>query len=206
MLHTLDMYVAQFFRTLFMEERSACGPSVDIWPPRAPPPLLVLQHILDSCADEPAVALHHGRTYAPRLVMAPKPTPRSSPAADSRKTAVITGGTKGLGLQLAKDLAAAGQGTLLLASRHPRLTRADLEQLAANGTAVFVVKCNTADPKAAARLADWVREILPVVQTWAHAAGALGHDLIPDVTPDAFLKVVRPKVSRWAMLCASEMT
>ena len=46
-----------------MEQRGACGPAVDLWPLESPPSLATLQHVLDSCAAEPCVALHHGRLW-----------------------------------------------------------------------------------------------------------------------------------------------
>lgn len=182
-----------------MEDRAACGPAVDLWPPHAPPPLATLQHLLDACAGEPCVALHHGRAFAPRLVAAPAPAPRLHSAVDAARTAVVSGGTKGLGLQFAKQIAAAGQGTLVLASRNPRLSKSELVALAAAGAAAFVVKCDAGSGAANARLERWVREWLPAVQTYAHAAGALGYDAIPDITTDAFHRVTRPKVQAAAI-------
>ena len=124
------------------------------------------------------------------------PAPRLRPAVDSRRTAVISGGTRGLGLELAKHAAAAGQKALVLMSRTPAMTPAQLAELAQRDTAVFVVACDAGDVSAAAAVRRWVRERLPAVQTYAHAAGALGHDLIPNVTPQAFLDVTRAKVHR----------
>jgi KR domain len=131
---------------------------------------------------------------APRLAPSPVPAPRLRPAVDSRRTAFISGGTRGLGLEMAKHAAAAGQKALVLMSRTPAMTPAQLVELTQRGTAVFVVACDAGDAAAAAAVRQWVRERLPAVQTYAHAAGALGHDLIPDVTPQAFLDVTRAKV------------
>lgn len=95
---------------------------------------------------------------------------------------------------MAKHASAAGQKALVLMSRKPAMTPAQLAELAQRGTAVFVVACDAGDAAAAAAVRQWVREQLPAVQSYAHAAGALGHDLIPDVTPKSFLDVTRAKV------------
>jgi KR domain len=131
---------------------------------------------------------------APRLAPAPQPVLRPYPAIDSRRTALISGGTKGLGLEMAKNAAAGGQKTLVLMSRKPAMSQAQLAELVQQGTAVFVVKCDAGISTAMAEVQRWVGERLPAVQTYAHAAGALGYDIIPDVTPQSFLDVTRAKV------------
>lgn len=95
---------------------------------------------------------------------------------------------------MARGAAAGGQGALVLMSRTPAMRPAQLAELAQRGTAVFVVKCDAGDAAAAAAVRRWVCERLPAVQTYAHAAGALGHDLLPDVSPESFLDVTRAKV------------
>jgi NAD(P)-dependent dehydrogenase (short-subunit alcohol dehydrogenase family) len=139
----------------------------------------------------------------PRLAPSPVPAPQLRPTVDSRRTAVISGGTRGLGLEMAKTAAVNGQKALVLMSRSPAMTPAQLAELARRGTAVFVVGCDAGNAAAAAVVRRWVRERLPAVQTYAHAAGALGHDLIPDVTPEAFLDVIRAKVHAKAHSCTS---
>ena len=123
--------------------------------------------------------------------------PAGSAAAAPRAvdgTAIVSGGTKGLGLQYARDAAAAGQRCLVLSSRKPALAKADLAAVAACGAAVFVVRCSTTDAPRCVEVAAWARERLPRVATYAHAAGAPGHDLLADVTPDMWHRVIRPKV------------
>ena len=88
-----------------------------------------------------------------------------------RRTALISGGTKGLGLEMAKHAAAAGQKALVLMSRKPTMSKAQLAELAQQGSAVFVVKCDAGDASATAAVRRWVAERLPAVQTNAHAAG-----------------------------------
>ena len=106
----------------------------------------------------------------------------------------MSGGTRGLGLQYARDAAAAGQQCLVLSSRKPSLPQGELAAVAASGAAVFVVRCSSADAARSAQVAGWVRERLPRAAVYAHAAGAPGHDMLADVTPDVWHRVVRPKV------------
>ena len=55
-------------------------------------------------------------------------------------------------------------------------------------------RCDTGDAAASRRVAAWMSNHLPAVQTYAHAAGALGYDSIADMEPEAFWDVCRPKI------------
>lgn len=187
-----------------MESRASCGTAIDIWPTSVPPTLAAVRHCLATCTAEPLVALHGGQAWVQRLVPCPTPALRALPsppattAAIQAGTAIVSGGTKGLGLQYARDAAAAGQRCLVLSSRNPALPHAELAALAASGAAVFVVRCSTADAGRCAQVAAWTREQLPRVSTCAHAAGAPGHDMLADINPHVWHRVVRPKVmARW---------
>ena len=188
-------------RTLFMEDRRACGPLIDIWPPTQLPDATILQAALQQKPAEYALALHHGLVYAQRLVVAPEPAARIDTShLRPTMTTVITGGTKGLGFDFSRNAATRGAGCLVLASRNPCLSRDALEELARTGVPCFTVQCDAADPEAAAKLAAWVHDRLPAVQTFAHAAGVLGYDLIQDMSPEAFKRVVAPKTASVGML------
>ena len=192
-------------RTLFMEDREASGPIIDIWPPNQLPDAAVLQSALEQQPAEYALALHHGLMFAQRLTAAPQPAARTCTAHRPDMTTVITGGTKGLGLNLARDAAARGAGCLVLASRNPSLSRDAFEELASTGVPCFTVRCDAADPEAAAKLAAWVQDRLPAVHTFAHAAGVLGHANIRDMSPEAFGHVVAPKTTSVGMFADAAM-
>jgi NAD(P)-dependent dehydrogenase (short-subunit alcohol dehydrogenase family)/acyl carrier protein len=106
---------------------------------------------------------------------------------------VVTGGTKGLGLQYAKQLARGGCKRLVLTSRGGALPETDAAELAALGAEVHVVACDAGDAADCARLAAWLHESMPAVQVFAHAAGVLAFDLLPDLLPESFAAVVSPK-------------
>ena len=102
------------------------------------------------------------RAFCERLVPAPLPAPRPSPAACH--TAIVLGGSKGLGFELAKHLLSQGASTVVLASRAPDVSQTQLEQLSGNGQAVFPVTCDASKPGVVTRLLDWARETLPPIQ------------------------------------------
>ena len=192
-------------RTLFMEDRPACGPLIDIWPPTQLPDAGTVQAALEQQPADYALALHHGLVFAQRLVPALKPAARIATGHCPDMTTVVTGGTKGLGLDFARTAAVGGAGCLVLTSRSPCLSQDTLEELACTGSACFVIECDAADPKAAAKLAAWAHDRLPAVQTLAHAAGVLGYDLIRDMSPEAFRRVVEPKTASVGMFADAAM-
>ncbi len=192
-------------RTLFMEDRQVCGPTIDIWPPSQLPDAAALQAALEQQPAEYALALHHGLVFAQRLVTAPQPAARNCSAHRPDMTTVITGGTKGLGLNVARDAASRGAGCLVLASRNPSLSRDALEELASTGVHCFTVQLDAANPEVAAKLAAWVHDRLPPVQTFAHAAGVLGQANIREMSPEAFEQVVAPKMASMGMFADAAM-
>ena len=58
----------------------------------------------------------------------------------------------------------------------------------------MICRCDLSDESDSRRVAAWAHAHLPAVQTFAHAAGALGHDQIVDITPEAHWAVCRAKV------------
>ena len=86
----------------------------------------------------------------------------------------------------------------MLLSRSPCASKEELIALAEHSAASFGVACNAGDPAAMARVFEWAHEHLPVVETVAHAAGALGYDSVADVAPEAFWAICQPKASAQA--------
>ena len=62
----------------------------------------------------------------------------------------------------------------VLLSRSPCSNKEELIALAEDSIASFGISCDAGDPAAMARVFEWAHEHLPVVETLAHAAGALG--------------------------------
>ncbi len=61
---------------------------------------------------------------------------------------------------------------------------------------MHVKALDSSDPHQLAQFAAWAHENLPAVQYLVHAAGLLGFDLIPDLTPSTFKDIIAPKVGQ----------
>jgi NAD(P)-dependent dehydrogenase (short-subunit alcohol dehydrogenase family) len=72
------------------------------------------------------------------------------------KVAVVTGGSRGIGLAVAEALAAEGCA-VALAGRNARALRAATRQVESHGVAVLARRCDVRDPKAVAALFTTVR-------------------------------------------------
>jgi NAD(P)-dependent dehydrogenase (short-subunit alcohol dehydrogenase family)/acyl carrier protein len=107
---------------------------------------------------------------------------------------IVTGGTRGLGLEAARWLAAGGAGRVVLGGRNAMAPEAAdiLRAMAAAGCAVEVVTGDIADPDTARRLVaaagDDLRGVL-------HTAVVLDDVPIADLTEDQLDRVWRPKVT-----------
>jgi NAD(P)-dependent dehydrogenase (short-subunit alcohol dehydrogenase family) len=78
------------------------------------------------------------------------------------KVALVTGGSRGLGLVIARELVARGSRVAICARQRDELDRAAAE-LAERGGTVLPVECDVAEPEAAARLvAQVTRELGPI--------------------------------------------
>ena len=150
--------------------------------------------------DEPELALREGLTLAPRLARVPAapPTPHQPwPGFDPDATVLITGGTGGLGVELARHLAVHhGCARLLLVSR--RGDRAEgAEQLrvelAQSGCEVRFAACDVADR---AQLAAVVNAVPPAYPLGAviHTAGVLSDGVLESLDHDRVEQVLRPKI------------
>jgi NAD(P)-dependent dehydrogenase (short-subunit alcohol dehydrogenase family)/acyl carrier protein len=112
---------------------------------------------------------------------------------DRDKAVLLTGGTSGLGRELARHLAGQGFRHLVLASRRgpaaagvPEL----VDELAARGTRVDVVACDLADATTVRNLVADLGDLTAVV----HAAGVLDDATVENLTDEQLTGVLRPKV------------
>ncbi|MEV6907452.1 SDR family NAD(P)-dependent oxidoreductase [Amycolatopsis sp. NPDC051071] len=121
--------------------------------------------------------------------------------ASARKTAVrpagayiVTGGTKGLGLEAAKWLARSGAGRVVLGGRGvPAHEATDvLREIADAGCAVEVVRGDIADPDTARRLVEAAGARLRGI---LHTAVVLDDTPITGITAEKFRRVWHPKVT-----------
>jgi uncharacterized protein len=92
-----------------------------------------------------------------------------TPAADH--AALVTGASSGIGVDLARELAARGHGLVLVARREDRLTAVAEELRAAHGVRVEVLACDLADPDARDALPGRVAELGLTVSILVNNAG-----------------------------------
>ncbi|MBL1097428.1 type I polyketide synthase [Streptomyces coffeae] len=149
--------------------------------------------------DEPQVAVRGGALLVPRTVRI-HPAP-STPSFDPNATALITGGTGGLGALVARHLVAEhGVRHLLLASRRGPAAegaQALTDELTALGAEVRVAACDVSDRDAMAGLLTMVSADHPL-KAVVHAAGVLDDGLITSMTGDRLDRVLRAKAdSAW---------
>ena len=159
--------------------------------------LSCLPGLLDS--GETQVAVREGTVRAARLArLEAIDTDADSGVRrwDPEGTVLITGGTGGLGAELARHLVTErGMTHLVLTSRRgpDAPGSADLRaELAAHGAEVTVVACDSSDPDAVAALVAAVPEAHPLTAV-VHAAGVLDDGVVAALTPRRLETVLRPK-------------
>ncbi|MFJ2419025.1 type I polyketide synthase [Streptomyces brevispora] len=122
-----------------------------------------------------------------RLVPAPEPaTPAPAPWT-SRGTVLVTGGTGGLGAQVARWLAERGAEHLVLLSRRgPEAPGADelIDALAALGARSTLLACDVADRTALERVLERLRDAGDTVRGVVHTAGLTSDTALMDCTPE----------------------
>jgi polyketide synthase 7 len=160
-----------------------------------------LADVLSRVDNEDQVAVRAAGCYGRRLVHAL--VDRSGEReVEPGGTVLITGGTGGLGPQVARWLAESGTGHLILLSRRgPDAPGAGQlrDELTGLGARVSIVACDAADRDAlAAVLAEY-----PVTGV-VHAAGILDDGLIDGLTADRLRGVLRSKVD--AAVALHELT
>jgi NAD(P)-dependent dehydrogenase (short-subunit alcohol dehydrogenase family) len=155
----------------------------------------LLATVLAGETGEDQLALRPGGIFARRLC-------RASSTGDERRqawrpagTVLITGGTGGLGRQVARWLAGAGADHLLLVSRRgPGAAGvAQLQaELAALGARVTTTACDAGDRDALAQLLASVPESSPLTAV-VHTAAVLDDGVIPSLRLDQLDRVLRAK-------------
>ncbi|MFG2608536.1 SDR family NAD(P)-dependent oxidoreductase, partial [Streptomyces sp. NPDC048514] len=155
---------------------------------------------------ENELAVRPSGTFGRRLVRA---TPRGAARTPWRPqgTALITGGTGGLGRHVARWLAGAGAEHLVLVSRSgpdaPGAAQLQAE-LTALGARVTLAACDVSDRDALAELLGDLDSADSPVRSVFHTAGVLDDGVIDTLTADRAHTVLRPKVD--AALNLHELT
>ncbi|MGC5365695.1 type I polyketide synthase [Streptomyces sp. DT24] len=154
--------------------------------------------VLTGTSGEDAVAIRPHGTLARRLVRAPVGDRPPRRTWQPHGTALITGGTGGLGAHVARMLAADGIEHLLLISRSGGAARGARElaaELGTTGTRVTLAACDVTDREALRAVLDAVPAELPLT-TVVHAAGLMQRMApLTDLTTDEFAEVGHAKVT-----------
>ena len=113
-------------------------------------------------------------------------------------TYLITGGTGGFGLEVARWLASKGATNLVLASRHGNAfdeVQAVLSQLTARNIEVVVSQTDVSDERQVAQLLKRIRETMPTLRGVIHAAMVLDDAVLTRLDRAAFERVMAPKAA-----------
>ncbi|MBP8539543.1 beta-ketoacyl reductase, partial [Streptomyces sp. MK37H] len=147
---------------------------------------------------EDQVAVRASGTYARRLIRVPLEAEPAVREWNPRGTVLITGGTGGIGAQVADWFARNGAGHLLLTSRRgpdapgAAELRAKLEEL---GVAVTLTACDMADRDAVAALVAGVPEDRPLTAV-VHTAGVpQTYVSVTDTTAEDVARITSGKVA-----------
>ncbi|MFS7880228.1 type I polyketide synthase [Streptomyces asiaticus] len=160
--------------------------------------LRALARALTGQDGEDQLAIRASGTLARRLRRAG--ASRSGERWQPRGTVLITGGTGGVGAQIARGLVDEGAEHVVLVSRRgpeaPGAAALEAE-LTARGARVTVAACDVADREALAHLLNQVArdDADHPLTAVVHAAGALDDATVDALTPERIEAVLRPKVA-----------
>ena len=116
---------------------------------------------------------------------------------DSQASYLVTGGTGGFGLEVAKWMAKRGAGQLVLISRRGVVNEeahAAVREMEAGGTQIMGLACDVTDPKSVSDLVSNVQKGDFPLRGVIHSAMVLDDCFLPDLNRDRLLKVLGPKV------------
>ena len=112
-----------------------------------------------------------------------------------RRTAVITGASSGIGLELARLLAADGYDLIVSARRAERLQQLADELGKAHGTSVRIIRKDIAQPYAGEALWQAISEITPDIDVLVNNAGVGDSGDFADETPEVIERMIHLNIS-----------
>jgi polyketide synthase 12 len=111
-------------------------------------------------------------------------------------TYLITGGASGFGLSVANWMTTKGARYLVLMSRSGPKTEEEktlVERMKARGVKVMIAKGDVSDEKDVERIFSKIRKSMPPLKGLQHAAMVLDDASIPEITPERYMSVFKPK-------------
>jgi acyl transferase domain-containing protein/NADPH:quinone reductase-like Zn-dependent oxidoreductase/acyl carrier protein len=113
-------------------------------------------------------------------------------------TYLVTGGTRGFGLEIAGWLSAKGASHIVLISRSgakSRQARQAIAQMERRGTSVYAAAADVTEEKAVKQLIDGITGTMPRLAGIFHGAMVLDDAFLVDMDKGKFTKVMMPKVA-----------
>ncbi|MFD4905065.1 type I polyketide synthase [Kitasatospora purpeofusca] len=169
------------------------------------PALDALCAVLAGRDGEDQVAVRTPVPLGRRLVPAPEPEAPAPAPWTPRGTVLVTGGTGGLGAQVARWLAERGaEHLVLLGRRGPEAPGADalVDALAALGARSTLLACDVADRTALERVLERLHEEGDTVRAVVHTAGLTSDTALMDCTPEELARRTAAKTRGAAHLDA----
>ncbi|MDA5285242.1 type I polyketide synthase, partial [Streptomyces sp. Isolate_45] len=163
----------------------------EVWDERAMSRLVGV--LAGGAAGEDQLAVRSSGVFGRRLVRAA--AVQGDPTWTPSGTVLVTGGTGALGGRVARWLAGAGAGRLVLTSRRGTDAPGAAElvaELSGTGVEVSVVACDAADRDALRALLAAEADTLTAV---VHTAGILDDGVLDALTPERFESVLRAKAA-----------
>jgi len=116
------------------------------------------------------------------------------PAASTAGTALVTGASSGIGVAIARELAAKGHALILVARREERLRSLATELADQHGVSTEVIACDLSDPAERDRLVEQVNRGGRVVEVLVNNAGFGSRGRFASNDPDRMVGMVRLNV------------
>lgn len=107
----------------------------------------------------------------------------------SGRTAIVTGGSRGLGKEMAEGLAEAG-ASLMLCARRPEWLDKTSEEFTARGFDVEAMICDTSVPKQVQAVVDWTVDHFGRIDILVNNAGVSWGEMPEDMPLDKWHKVI----------------
>lgn len=102
------------------------------------------------------------------------------------KRALITGGTRGIGLAIADDYARHGANLVINARQRDSASEDAINQLSRHGVRVDMVEADVALPEEAGRLVESAAGVLDGLDILVHNAGGPAPGKVDEITPEAW--------------------
>ncbi|WP_020588915.1 hybrid non-ribosomal peptide synthetase/type I polyketide synthase [Desulfobacter curvatus] len=148
--------------------------------------------------DEKIMSIRGKECYVPRLQHL-EPDGREAEVKEIRGDAsyMITGGTGGLGLGLARWLGQKGAGHIVLTGRRPpsKKVEKNINDLEKEGVRIQFIRCDVSNGVSLAAVFKEIAGTLPPLKGVFHLAGVVDDGLITRLNWDQFSTVITPKVS-----------